>query len=101
MILGSLLTGLLAWALGVVAIRAFRGRKILILLSVAACCASALLSELYIRHLAEIGDFAAILDTVPTITTCVAVMIVVTLLLNTLALLLKPRPRQKKKDVSE
>lgn len=88
----SLLLGLSAWALGLGALMRKGGcagsRSSLI------CCALALLVQLFeIRRRVEAADWAALMDTVPALTTAASVLVIVTVLLNALALLKEKKER--------
>lgn len=87
----SLLLGLFAWGLGLAAlVRRSRGLS----LCSCTCCALALLVQLFeIRRRVAAADWAALLDTVPALTTAASVLLAVTVFLNALTLLTGKRER--------
>lgn len=89
--LGSLVLGLVAWVLPVVNLirRDKAGHKsfaVLSIASVGACAASLCLQIFYVNHLVKINDWAAFLDTSDAMAFVCAMLLVITLALNAIAL---------------
>lgn len=86
----SLLSGILAWVLGLTAI-VRRGCRLCSGLSYS-CCGSALFFQLLqVQRLAALRDWSALEDTIAAVVFAAGVLLGVTVLLNFLALLRKPR----------
>ena len=95
--LGSLLLGLTAWGIPAVY---FSRRKpggdragLACLLSMAACAGALFLQVLYNKHLVELQDWSALLDTSGALVRTAAVLIAVTALLQVGAVVLAGEPR--------
>ena len=89
--LGSLALGLGAWALACLAIiskKAFAS-YLLSVSSLSVCAVSLLFQILEISHRVDIGDFSAIADTIRSIVFASRVLIVTTVILNTVAVAVK------------
>lgn len=83
--LASLLLGLAAWVLGLMGTIKKHGCRLT--LGSFGCCALALVLELYeVRRRAELSDWAALMDTMPAVTLAASVLLIVTVLLNLLAM---------------
>lgn len=89
----SLGTGLLAWGLGIAAVRK-TGRRLYSFCSMALCGVSLVLQLWEVSRHAWISDFSAIQDTAPAVATAATVLLIVTLGLNGIALL-RGRPDEK------
>jgi cytochrome c oxidase subunit 4 len=88
--LGSLLLGLAAWTLPIVKLVSNKGkqsRHILSFLSMSACSVSICLQIFNTNHLVGIGDWAALMDTSGALVFVVSVLLIITIVLNTLTLL--------------
>lgn len=83
--IASLLLGLAAWALPIVAL--IGKKKPRTALSAACCSLSLLCQILYTQHLVNIRDWAAMEDTHGAVTFAAAVLVCVTAILNALSLL--------------
>lgn len=82
----SLLLGLSAWGLGLAALVRKESRGLS--LCSCTCCALALLGQLLeIRRRVAAADWAALMDTLPALITAASVLLLVTIILNTLALI--------------
>lgn len=81
----SLLLGISAWALGLAALIRKGSRSLS--QSSLTCCALALLIQLFeIRRRVDAADWAALMDTVPAVTTAASALLAVTVVLNAVAL---------------
>lgn len=96
MLLYSLIFGLLAWGLALVAIavKRSRGSWALVLGSFFCASVSAVWQFFEIQKRAYAGDYVGIEDTIRAIIIGVVVMLAVTLVLNALALLWKNKNRE-------
>lgn len=81
--IGSILLGLVAWAIPVAAIC---GKKHRPGLSFALCSISLAFQIFYTQHLVSIGDWSAIEDTHYAVTLAAAVLLTITVVLNLIAL---------------
>lgn len=93
LIFGSLGLGLIAWVLAIVNLIRYKNNRrqhwpTFSILSVAACAVALYFPLVYSSHLVNIGDLAALMDTIGTITSAAAVLLIVTLILNGLTLIL-------------
>ncbi len=91
--IGSIVLGLTAWILPVINIMLVRrnrswDRGTLAALSLGACAASIWLLHFYTYHKVTIEDWSAVLDTTGAITRVTGVLLIVTLLLNSVTYLL-------------
>ncbi|MCM1150380.1 MAG: hypothetical protein NC319_09920 [Butyricicoccus sp.] len=87
MLLYSLISGLLAWALAALAIKKYRRNALLTAGSMLLACVSAVWQLFELRRRALGGDWSGILDTIDVTIEGVIIMLSVTLLLNFIALL--------------
>ena len=85
--LASIILGLVAWSLPIAALVGKKGKTPLCCGSLTACALSLLLQLREVMYRSGIGDFAAIEDTIRAVNFCAAVLVIVTLALNTAALL--------------
>lgn len=92
MLLYSLISGLLAWALAALAIKKYRRPALLVTGSVLLACVSAVWQFFELRRRALGGDWSGILDTIDATIAGVIIMLSVTLILNLVALLLRDAP---------
>lgn len=83
--IGSLLLGLAAWVLPIVAISSKKSRPGLSALSFALCSISLTFAIFYNQYLVEIRDWSAIEDTHGAVTFAAAVLMAVTVVLNVIA----------------
>ncbi len=88
--IGSFLLGIVAWSLPIVYV--FKGNKhnhgiALTTLSMTACAISLCFQILNFHHLVNIGDWTAIMDISGGIVLAAAVLLIVTILLNGMALM--------------
>lgn len=93
LIFGSLALGLIAWILAIVNLIRYKNNRrqhwtTFSILSVAACAVALYSPLVYSSHLVNTGDLAALMDTIGTITSAAAIMLIVTLILNGLTLIL-------------
>ena len=95
LMLSSLALGLLSWVLALISMRKRRFGP-LNLFSGGACSLSLLLQLVEIRYLSHIQeDFSAIMDTIHTVVVAGAVLVVVALVLNYIAMALAGRDRRE------
>lgn len=90
--LGSLILGLIAWGLPVVALMRYKNREgrnwvTLSIISISACAISLCFQILYNNHLVQIEDWSALMDTTGTVALVAAVLLIVTIILNTITLI--------------
>ena len=88
---GSLILGLIAWWLPVVALMRYKNREgrnwvTLSIISISACAVSLCFQILYNNHLVQIEDWSALMDTTGTVALVAAVLLIVTIILNTITL---------------
>ncbi|MCM3638979.1 hypothetical protein M3152_14845 [Sporosarcina luteola] len=89
---GSLVLGLIAWLLPVVSLmRTTKHRAALSIMSLSACAISLILQIYYNYHLVQIEDWAALMDTIRGVVVAATVLLIGTLLLNTISLLVYRR----------
>jgi cytochrome c oxidase subunit 4 len=85
--LGSILLGLIAWFLPIISLaRRSKNWIIYSMSSISACAMSLLLQIFYQTHLANIGDWSAISDTLRGVAIMASLLLVTTLVENTIAL---------------
>jgi cytochrome c oxidase subunit 4 len=89
--IGSLLFGLIAWILPVIMIAQrnnvyYRFRVVFPFVSASACAISLFMQIFYTAHLVKIEDWSALMDTSGAVTVVSALLLVVTIILNILAL---------------
>ena len=86
--LGSIVLGFIALILPFVNIVRFKkyDQKNLSFLSISACAISLLFQIFYNYHLVKIGDWSALMDTMGAVTLVAAVLVIVTISLNVIAL---------------
>ena len=82
----SLMLGLLSWGLGIAAV-CKKGRSIYGFGSMALCGVSLVLQLLELSRRAKLSDFSAIQDTAPTVAHAAVLLLIVTVILNGIALL--------------
>ena len=93
MTIGELALGLVAWGLGLAALFLRRKRvaaQLCGLGSLTSCSVSLCVVVFDFAHLADIGDTSAFLDTANAFRLAAGMMLVVTLVLNAAALLVRP-----------
>lgn len=97
--LGSLVLGLIAWILPVVnLVRRDKARRNWILFSVAsvsACAISLCLQIFYTDHLVKIEDWSALMDTSSAVALVATLLLVVTVILNTITVAVFYRKTQE------
>lgn len=91
--LGSLLLGLTAWIVPILAIKNFGKSEMnncfrFIIVSFSACVASLCLQLFEINHRIQIQDWSALMDTIGTLIWVAVVLAVITLILNMMALVI-------------
>ncbi|GAA0824802.1 hypothetical protein [Clostridium tertium] len=84
----SLLLGLIAWILPIISLMQYKKHKnkswiILSIISISSCAISLFLQIIYNNHLVQINDWSALMDTTDALVFVSAVLIVVTIILNT------------------
>ncbi|WP_111927824.1 hypothetical protein [Clostridium tertium] len=84
----SLLLGLIAWILPIISLMQYKENKnkswiILSIISISSCVISLFLQIIYNNHLVQINDWSALMDTTDALVLVSAVLIVVTIILNT------------------
>lgn len=94
--LASLLLGLAAWALPGIAFIRRRQTAIFAAASFCACALSLWLQILYTEHLVNKSDWSALMDTSHAVSVVSGILLVVTLLLNVLALAADARAARQK-----
>ena len=98
--LGSLVLGLIAWILPVINLAAHTkaGRRSFIIFSVAsvsACAISLCMQIFYTDYLVKIEDWSALMDTSHAVTLVSALLLAVTMILNTTAFVVYSGKRSK------
>ena len=98
--LGSLALGLVAWFLPIINLAKHPKAEnknwiVYSMLSISACALSLLLQIFYQTHLANIGDWSAISDTLRGVAFMSSLLLATTLVLNTIALLKYMKKQQK------
>lgn len=84
---GSLVLGLIAWILPVVALMRMSKHWVAFsIMSLSACSISVCFQIYYNYHLVQIKDWAALMDTMRAVVIAATVLLVVTLLLNVVTL---------------
>jgi hypothetical protein len=91
--LGSLVLGIIAWILPVAALMQYKkhhlwNRAVLSIMSISACAISLCFQMFNIKHLVEIEDWTALLDTAGTIAFVAAVLVIVTIILNAIIMII-------------
>lgn len=94
--IGSLVLGLIAWTLPVITLMQFRkhGNQnwvVFSMMSLMACGISLSFQIIYNNHLVKIEDWSALLDTSGAVVTAASTLLIVTILLNTLTLIVYRR----------
>lgn len=89
---GSLVLGLIAWILPVVALMRFnkqehRNWATIAIMSLSACAISLFFQIYYNYHLVQIEDWTALMDTTGAVVYAATVLLIVTLLLNVITLI--------------
>ena len=88
--IGSLLFGLIAWALPAVSIiksgKVDHSRAIFSAASFCACAIALCMQIIYSNHLVNIGDWSALMDTWTFVTNVSIILLAVTIALNTITL---------------
>ncbi|MDQ0156722.1 hypothetical protein [Robertmurraya andreesenii] len=89
---GSLLLGIIAWILPVVNLAGYKKNNrsnwvTLSILSVSACAISLSFQIFYHYHLVLIEDWSAMMDITGAVASAAAILLIVTILLNTLTLM--------------
>ena len=90
--IGSLVLGLIAWILPVVNLMQYKkvdhkNWGILAILSISACAISLCFQIFYSNHLVKIKDWSALMDTMSTVASVAAVLLIVTVLLNAITII--------------
>jgi len=90
--LGSLVLGIIAWILPAVNLMRYKGQNhnswvIFSIMSISACAISLCFQIVNTYHLVKIEDWAALLDTMGALVSVAAVLLIVTLILNTITLI--------------
>ena len=90
--IGSLVLGLIAWILPVISLMRYekhghRNWFVLSLVSICACAISICFQIFYNYHLVKIEDWSALMDTMGAVAFCSTVLLIVTILLNTITLI--------------
>lgn len=90
--LGSLVLGLIAWTLPVVSLmrtqkNEYKHWVVLSVMSISACAISLCFQIFYSYHLVKIEDWTALLDTTSTVVFMATVLLIVTIILNTINLI--------------
>ena len=85
--IGSIILGIVAWASAGIAIAKSKRAQILSTVSFAACIVSLFLQLLEVFNRVNLGDYAAIEDTIYAVILAAILLIVVTIILNIVALL--------------
>lgn len=98
--LGSLVLGLVAWLLPVVNLvrsgkAGQRNFAVLSIVSVSTCAVSLCLQIFYTDYLVKIGDWAALMDTSSAVALVSATLLVITLVLNAVALIVYYKKKSK------
>jgi hypothetical protein len=91
--LGSLVLGIIAWILPVATLMQYKkhhlwNRAVLSIMSISACAISLCFQMFNIKHLVEIEDWTALLDTAGTIAFVAAVLVIVTIILNVIIMII-------------
>jgi len=89
---GSLLLGLIAWILPTINLAKYNKAKnknwiVLLFVSMCACAISVLFQIVYQKHLVQIEDWSAIMDTIFGVLFVSAVLITVTITLNLITII--------------
>ena len=89
--LGSLLLGLIAWIVPILAMKypiknAVKNCSYFIIISFSACVASLCLQLFEINHRVQIHDWSALMDTTGTLIWVAVILAVITLIINVVAL---------------
>lgn len=85
--IGSIILGIIAWASAGVAIAKSKRAQTLSAVSFVACIISLFLQFLEVSNRVNLGDYAAIEDTIRAVILAATLLIVVTIILNSVALL--------------
>ncbi|MCZ2259565.1 hypothetical protein [Sporosarcina sp. G11-34] len=91
--LGSLALGLIAWILPIISLMRYvrqDQRKLVVLtfMSFSACAISLIFQIFYHYHLVKIEDWSALMDTMGGVAFASAMLLIVTIILNTIILIL-------------
>lgn len=90
--IGSIILGIIAWASAGIAIAKSKRAQTLSAVSFVACIISLFLQFLEVSNRVNLGDYAAIEDTIRAVILAATLLIVVTIILNSVALL-KNKPK--------
>ena len=90
--IGSIILGIIAWASAGIAIAKSKRAQTLSAVSFVACIISLFLQLLEVSNRVNLGDYAAIEDTIRAVILAATLLIVVTIILNSVALL-KNKPK--------
>ena len=85
--IGSIILGIIAWASAGIAIAKSKRAQTLSAVSFVACIISLFLQLLEMSNRVNLGDYAAIEDTIRAVILAATLLIVVTIILNSVALL--------------
>lgn len=93
--LGSFLLGLIAWILPVVSLTRYKKSShnwiTLAIISISACALALCLQIFYHYHLVRIKDWSALMDTMDAVAFVAGVLLLVTIILNTVTLVVYRR----------
>lgn len=97
---GSLVLGLIAWILPIINLVRCnkpdnRGWVAFSVISVSACAIALYMQILYINHLVNIEDWSALMDTSYAVALVCALLLVVTVMLNAVALVVYRRKKRR------
>ncbi|OAK68462.1 hypothetical protein [Lederbergia galactosidilytica] len=88
---GSLILGLVAWILPLVALMLYKKEHnkwiIFPIASLSACAVSLCFQIFYNDHLVKIGDWSALMDTTDAVSSAAAALLIITILLNVITLI--------------
>lgn len=88
---GSLILGLVAWILPLVALMLYKKEHnkwiIFPIASLSACAVSLCFQIFYNDHLVKIGDWSALMDTTDAVSSAAAALLIITILLNIITLI--------------
>ena len=88
---GSIILGLIAWTFADLAIAKHNHAQRFTTISFSACCLSLVLQLLEVSNRVNLGDYAAIEDTIRAVLFAAVILVVVTVVLNVVALVKSSR----------
>lgn len=89
--IGSIILGLAAWIFASLAIAKHNHAQRFTTISFSACCLSLVLQLLEVSNRVNLGDYAAIEDTIRAVLFAAVTLVVVTVVLNVVALVKSPK----------